>query len=48
MVGLGSREPSGSASSDAYRAYEGMSANSLDDINMLFNHAEVHLLLFCE
>ena len=46
MVGLGSRQPSGGPSSNAYRAYEGMSANSLDDIDMLFNHAEVHLLLF--
>jgi hypothetical protein len=46
MVGLGSCEPAGGASGDAYRAYKGMSANSLDDIDLLFNHAEVHLLLF--
>jgi hypothetical protein len=46
MVGLGSREPAGGASGDAYRAYESMSASSLDDIDLLFNHAEVHLLLF--
>ena len=46
MVGLGSREPAGGASGDAYRAYEGMSADSLDDIDLLFNHAEVHLHCF--
>jgi hypothetical protein len=44
MIGLGSCEPAGRASGNAYRVYEGMSAFSLDDIG-LFNHAEVPFLL---
>lgn len=46
MVGLCSHELAGGASGDAYRAYEGMSANSLEDIDLLFNHAEVHFHCF--
>lgn len=41
MVGVGSREAAGGAPADAYRPYEGMTGSELDDIDLLFNHAEV-------
>lgn len=41
MRGIGSRLPAGGAPGDAYRAYEGTSADSLEDLDLLFNHAEV-------
>lgn len=41
MRGIGSRFPAGGAPADAYRVYDGTSADSLEDLDLLFNHAEV-------
>jgi hypothetical protein len=41
MAGYGSRQPAGGAAADTYRAYSSMSADSVQDIDLLFNHAEV-------
>jgi hypothetical protein len=41
MRGIGSRIPAGGAPGDAYRAYDGTSADSLEELDLLFNHAEV-------
>lgn len=41
MVGIGSRAPAGGAPADCYRQYDTVSARSLHDIDLLFNHAEV-------
>lgn len=41
MIGVGSRVPAGGAPADTYRGYDVMRAESLEDINLLFNHAEV-------
>jgi hypothetical protein len=50
MVGIGSRVPAGGAPADCYRQYETVSARSLHDIDLLFNHAEVgvHGVLQCD
>jgi hypothetical protein len=43
MVGIGSRVPVGGARADAYRAYGGMSGETLEGIDLLFDHAEMSL-----
>jgi hypothetical protein len=41
MRGIGSCFPAGRAPADSYRVYKGISADSLEDLDLLFNHAEV-------
>ena len=45
MVGIGSRAPAGGAPGDCYRPYNTISANSLNDIDLLFNYTEVDMYL---
>ena len=41
MRGIGSRLPAGGSPANAYGAYDGTSADSLEDLDLLFNYAEV-------
>jgi hypothetical protein len=41
MVPVGSRIPQGGKPGDAYASYASMSADSIDDVDVMFNHAEV-------
>jgi hypothetical protein len=41
MLGIGSRAPAGGAPADCYAPYPTTNARSMNDICLLFNHAEV-------
>lgn len=44
MIPKGGREAMGGAEGDTYTLYAGMEAVSLEDLDSLFNDAEVHTL----
>jgi hypothetical protein len=41
MLGIGTRAPAGGAPADCYAPYATINARSVNDIRLLFNHAEV-------
>lgn len=41
MTAFGARSPMGGIDGDGYRPYEGITADTIEGINIIFDHAEV-------
>lgn len=44
MTAFGARSPMGGIDGDGYRPYEGITADTPEEVDIIFDHAEVYLL----